>query len=170
MNLIEAFLKDNLFIDFGAEVIYGEEQIDVNYPHRIATVEFELMSTPGLSQIADRIRKDAGFVPLHPMDEYMDETCDQNGWYNFYVGINDWSSIKMDCCINFVLTNSESPDNEEVYSIGLGELEQEYVFSRLDEQCRRYLGKGCMELLNEARERMDEARERMDEAWERMDE
>lgn len=156
MNLIEAFLKDNLFIDFGSEILYGEDQMYVDYPCRFATVGFQLMATSGLSQIADRIRKDLGFKPMHPMDEYTDETCDNEGWYDFYIGINDAGEVKADSCIEFVVVNSDSPDNEERYSIDLDEGEQEAVYIRLDEQCKKYEGKSCEELLSESRKKMEE--------------
>ena len=51
MSLIERFLKDELFIDFGAEVLYGDDQMYLDYPRRFATVSFQLMSTGGLCQI-----------------------------------------------------------------------------------------------------------------------
>ena len=155
MNLMEAFLKDNLFLDTGAEILYGEDQVNLDFPCRFATVEFELLSSPGLIQIADRIRKDKGFVPTQPLDEFNCQTCDCDAWYDFYVGINDWNGTKSDSCITFVVVNSQSQDNEETYAISLDEREQEFVFSRLDEQCRRHLGKGCLDLLAEARNRME---------------
>ena len=85
MNLLEAFIRDEIFIDFGADVLYGSDQCNVSFPCRFPTVTFQLMATNGLSQIADRIRKDLGFAPMHPMDEYTDDTCDNDGWYDFYV-------------------------------------------------------------------------------------
>ena len=156
MNLIEGFLKDNLFIDFGSEILFGWDQICVCQPRLFATVTFQLLSTSGLSQIVDRIRKDLGFKPMHPMDEYTDENCDQNGWYDFFIGLNDWSSSKVDSCIDVIVVNSDSPDNEECYTIDLDGKEQEYVYARLDEQCRKYLGKSCEDLLAEARKAMEE--------------
>ena len=164
MNLTEGFLKDNLFIDFGSEILYGSDQMFVTVPLRFATVNFPLMSTAGLSQIADRIRKDKGFVPLSPMDEYTEETCDVSAWYDISVGINEYingdrdaqNKYRVDNCIEVVVVNSCSPDNEAVYTIDLDEHEQECVYSLLDKQCRKYLGKGCEELLSEARARMEE--------------
>ena len=97
--------------------------------------------TNGLGQIADRIRKDLGFAPMHPMDEYTDDTCDNDGWYDFYVGINGYTDHHMDSCIEFVVVNSNSPDEEERYTIDLTEEEQRTVFSCLDEQCRKHLEK-----------------------------
>ena len=91
MNLLEAFIRDEIFIDFGSDVLYGSDQCNVSFPCRFPTVTFQLMATNGLSQIADRIRKDLGFAPMHPMDEYTDDTCDNDGWYDFYVGINGYT-------------------------------------------------------------------------------
>lgn len=156
MSLTESFLKDELYIDFGSEIMYGDDQMYLDYPCRFATVGFQLMATAGLSRIADRIRKDLGFKPMHPMDEYTDEMCDQEGWYDFYVGLNDWSDSGLDACIEFVVVNSDSPDNEELYTIDLTGSEQAAVYARLDAQCREYLGKSCVELMEEAKARMEE--------------
>ena len=156
MTLIEGFVKDEVFIDFGADVLYGSDQCNVSFPCRFPTVEFQLMATNGLSQIADRIRKDLGFAPMHPMDVYTDDTCDNDGWYDFYVGINGYAENHMDSCIEFVVVNSNSLDDEERYRIDLTEEEQDAVFQRLDEQCRKYEGKSCEELLAEAQKRMED--------------
>ena len=158
MNLLEGILKDLLFIDFGAEILYGSDQVYMSYPCRFATVGFQLMDTAGLSQIVDRIRveKHEGLRPMHPMDEYTEGMCDQNGWYDFFVGINDYDDHHMDACIEAIVVSDGSPDNEELYTIDLNEHEQEYVFARLDEQCRQYLGKSCEQLLEEARKKMEE--------------
>lgn len=156
MNLIEGFVRDEIFIDFSADVLYGSDQCYVSYPCRFPTVTFQLMATNGLSQIADRIRKDMGFMPMHPMDEYTDDTCDHDGWYDFYVGINCYAENNMDSCIEYVVVNSNSPDDEERYTIDMTEEEQAAVFSCLDEQCRKQLGKSCEDLLTEARKQMEE--------------
>ena len=156
MTLIEGFVMDELFIDFGAEVMYGDDQANIDYPCRFPTVGFQLMATNGLVQIADRIRKDKGMRPMHPMDEFTDDTCDNEGWYDFYVGLNGFTENHMDTCIDFVVVNADSEDNEETYTIDLGADEQAAIYNRLDEQCRRYEGKSCEELLEEARKRMEE--------------
>ncbi len=156
MNLLEGFVRDEIYIDFGAELMYGDDQCYIDYPCRFPTVGFQLMATNGLSQIADRIRKEAGFKPMHAMDEYTDDTCDNEGWYDFYVGINGFADNHMDSCIEFVVVNADSEDNEELYTIDLNGDEQAAVYARLDEQCRRYLGQSCEELLAEAKKRMEE--------------
>ena len=156
MTLTEGFVKDEIFIDFGSEIMYGDDQCYIDYPCRFPTVGFQLMTTNGLVQIADRIRKDAGFKPMHPMDEFTDDTCDNEGWYDFYVGLNGFSDNHMDSCIEFVVVNAASEDNEELYAIDLTAEEQNEVFKCLDIQCRDHEGKSCEELLKEAEERMRE--------------
>ena len=156
MTLTEGFAKDQVFIDFDAEVMYGDDQCYIDYPCRFPTVGFQLMATSGLTGIADRIRKDQGFRPMHPLDEYTDDTCDNDGWYDFYVGLNGFADNHMDTCIEFVGVNSDSEDNAELYTIDLTSDEQAAIYSRLDEQCRKYLDKDCEELLAEARKRMEE--------------
>lgn len=156
MTLTEGFVKDEIFIDFGAEIMFGDDQCYLDYPCRFPTVGFQLIATNGLTQIADRIRKDAGFKPMHPMDEYTDDTCDNEGWYDFYVGLNGFSDNHMDSCIEFVVVNADSEDNEELYTIDLTAEEQALLYSQLDEQCKKHEGKSCEELLKEANERMRE--------------
>lgn len=156
MTLIEGFVKDGICIDFGSEIMFGDDQCYLDYPCRFPTVGFQLVATNSLVQIADRIRKDAGFKPMYPMDEFTDDTCDNDGWYDFYVGINGYSDSRMDTCIEFIVVNADSDDNEGLYAIDLTAEEQAAVYTRLDEQCREHLGKGCVELLAEAQNKMEE--------------
>ena len=156
MTLTEGFIRDGIFIDFGSEIMDGDDQCYLDYPCRFPTVGFQLMATNGLVQIADRIRKDAGFKPMHPMDEYTDDTCDNEGWYDFYVGLNGFADNHMDSCIEFVVVNADSEDNEELYTIDLTAEEQAAVFAQLDVQCREHEGKPCEELLEEAERKMRE--------------
>ena len=156
MNLFEGFVHEEIYVDFGSEPIYSSDQANVSYPCRFATVSLQLMATNGLALIADRIRKNLGFAPMHPMDEYTEDFCDNDGWYDFYIGLNDYGESKIDSSIEFVVVNSDSPDNEEFYTIDLTEVEQEVLYNRLDEQCRKYLGKSCEELLAEARRELEE--------------
>ena len=156
MNLIEGFVRDEIFVDFGSEIMYGSYQQNVSYPSRFPTVGFQLMATYGLSQIADRMRKAAGFKPMHPMDEFTDDTCDNEGWYDFYIGLNGFAENHMDSCIEFYVVNADSEDNEEKYTIDLNGEEQAAIYARLDEQCKRYLDKSCEELLDEAGKELEE--------------
>jgi len=70
--------------------------------------------------------------------------------------INGFADNHMDSCIEFIVVNSDSEDNEQLYTIDLTAEEQIAVYNRLDEQCRKYLDKGCEELLAEAQKRMEE--------------
>lgn len=159
MTMFEAVLKESVFIDFELDPLFGSDQMDVDYPHRFATVEFKLANTSVLSSLADRIRKDMGFAPMALMDEYTDETCDTDGWYDFYYGINALGAGIGDNCIAFIVVNSDSPDNEETYMIDLSDDERSAMYQRMDEQCREHLGKGCRELLTEADAHMQEEME-----------
>lgn len=118
MTMFKMILRDYVFIDPGQEIMYGSDQMYVDCPRRFATVGFQLVSTVLLSSIADRIRKDIGLAPMAPMDEYTDETCDNDDWYDFYYGINDLDGGRGDGCITFIVANSDSPDNEEIYTKG----------------------------------------------------
>ena len=156
MNLIEVFLKDELFIDFDCEVMYGDDQCYLSYPCRFPAVTFQLVATNGLSRIADRIRKDAGFKPMHAMDEYTDDTCDNEGWYDFYFGLNGFADNHIDNGLVFIVVNTDSEDNEAMYTIDLTPDAQDAIYARLDEQCRQHLGKGCEALFDETRKLMEE--------------
>ena len=87
---------------------------------------------------------------------YTDETCDQNGWYDFYYGVNDLPDVRGDTCIEFIVVSDGAEDNGEIYSIDLSQEERLAMYNRMDEQCRKYLGKSCMDLLAEDRRRMEE--------------
>lgn len=156
MNFTEAFAKNSIFIDLGSEPMYGSDQAYNSCPVRFPTVGFELVATNGLTELADRIRKERGFRPMYPMDEYTDETCDNDGWYDFYIGINGYTASGLDNAVEFVVVNSDSMDNEETYTIELDADEQACLFARLDEQCGEHLGKSCAELLKEAKQEMEE--------------
>lgn len=156
MTLTEGVIKDSIYIDFGAEMIYGSDQVYVDYPCRFATVRFELMSTEALEQIADRIRVKEGYAPMHPVEGWTEDKCDQEGWYSFYIGLNDLTSTRTDACIEFTVENSLSADDGEMYTIDLTDYEQGLVFDQLDTQCRKYLGKSCEELLAESRKELEE--------------
>ena len=159
MTLTEKFITDAIQLDSGAEVMYGSDQIYDTYPCRFPTVEFQLSATDALVEVADRIRMEKGYLPMHPRDGRTDDV-DCDGWYDFYVGISklpgDHQQCQLDSSISFVVVNSDSSDNEDMYEIELSESDQEIVLAVLDKQCRRHLGKGCAELLAEAESAMQE--------------
>jgi len=124
-----------------------------SYPVRFATVEFQLTATDALVEIADRIRIEKGYLPMHPRDGENDN-ADNDGWYDFYVGISklpgENQQCRIDSSISFVVVNSDSEDNEDMYEIELNAYEQECVFEILNRQCRKYHGKDCSEFVAEA--------------------
>ena len=153
MTLTEKFIADTIQLDSGAEVMYGSDQIYDTYPCRFPTVEFQLVATDALVEVADRIRMEKSYLPMHPRDGRTDEV-DNDGWYDFYVGISklpgDHQQCQLDSTISFVVVNSDSDDNEDMYNIDLTESEKECVFDILNRQCRRYHGKDCAALLAES--------------------
>ena len=161
MTLTENFIRDAIQLDSGAEVMYGSDQIYDTYPCRFPTVEFQLMATDALAEVADRIRMEKGFLPTHPRDGRTDEV-DNDAWYDFYIGIcrlpGENQQCQLDSSISFMVVNSDSDDNEDMYNIDLTETEREYVYEILNRQCRRYHGKDCAALLAESeKELMDTA-------------
>ena len=157
MTLTEKFIADTIQLDSGAEVMYGSDQVYDTYPCRFPTVEFQLTATNALVEVADRIRMEKGYLPMHPRDGRTDDV-DNDGWYDFYVGISklpgDHQQCQLDSSISFVVVNSDSDDNEDMYTIDLTESEKECVFDILNRQCRRYHGKDCSALLTEAEAEM----------------
>ena len=157
MTLTENFIADAVHLDTGAEVMYGADEMFDSYPVRFATVEFQLTATDTLVEIADRIRIEKGYLPMYPRDDENDNT-DNDGWYDFYISISklpgENQQCRIDNSISFVVVNSDSEDNEDMYEIELNEYEHKFVYATLDNQCRRYLDKNCEELLKEADEEM----------------
>ena len=158
MTLTEKFIREAIQLDSNAEVIYGSDEIFDTYPCRFPTVELQLMATDALVEIADRIRMEKEYKPMHPRDGRIDDV-DSDGWYDFYIGISKLpgdTDVHIDSSINFIVVNSDSDDNEDMYGIELTASEQEFLLEILNQQCRKYEGKTFAELLDEAeREMMD---------------
>lgn len=159
--LTEAFINTEIFIDFNSEILFGEDQANVCCPVRFSTVRFQLMPANELIEIVDRLRHKLGFKPMYPVFECSGcrcddcNDCDGDGWYDFFISLNGFNDTHLDNCIEVVVAGSDSTDNEEVYTIDLSEAEQKLLYSRFDEQCRKSIGKGCEELLKEAKEIME---------------
>ena len=145
----QMLLEEMIQIDPQDEYWLGDDQCYLDYPSRFPVVTFELFATTGLCSIADRIRMKLGFKPM------LEDDGDLDGWYNFTVSINGFSSTRLDSCIEFVVVNSDSEDNEQAYEIDMSDAEQALIYDLLDKQCLAYFGKGCNELLEEARVAME---------------
>ena len=163
-TLSEDFINTEIFIDFDSELIYGEDQAYICCPKRFPTVRFQLKPTRGLVEIADGIRHKLGFKPMYPAQGCKSKDCnvctdcndiDCDGWYDFFISLNGFNDSHIDTCIAVVVAGSDSPDNEDMYTINLTENEQKMLYKRFDEQCRRTIDKTCEELLKEAEEMME---------------
>ena len=163
-TLSEDFINTEIFIDFDSELIYGEDQAYICCPKRFPTVRFQLKPTRGLVEIADGIRHKLGFKPMYPAQGCKSSDCnactdcndiDCDGWYDFFISLNGFNDSHIDTCIAVVVAGSDSPDNEDMYTIDLSEDEQKLLYNRFDEQCRKSINKSCEELLKEAEEMME---------------
>ena len=163
-TLSEDLINTEIFIDFDSELIYGEDQAYICCPKRFPTVRFQLILTRGLVEIADGIRHKLGFKPMYPAQGCKSNDCntctdcndiDCDGWYDFFISLNGLNESHLDTCIAVVVAGSDSPDNEDMYTIDLSEDEQKMLYKRFDEQCRKNIDKTCEELLKEAEEMME---------------
>jgi len=163
-SLSEDFINTEIFIDFDSELIYGEDQAYICCPKRFPTVRFQLKPTRGLVQIADGRRHKLGFKSMYPAQGCKSNDCnactdcndiDCDGWYDFFISLNGLNESHLDTCIAVVVAGSDSPDNEDMYTIDLSEDEQKMLYKRFDEQCRKNIDKTCEELLKEAEEMME---------------
>lgn len=148
--MIEHIIRHAIAVDFAAEYLLGSDQVCESYPVRFPTVGLELIATDTLNGIADQIRRKYGFQPM-----FTDDAQDLNGWYNFYIGLNGYFRHKVDNCITFTVVNSDSPDNEQSYTIPLTVEERDLVFHEIDMECRKHLGKSADDLLAEAQAELD---------------
>ena len=153
MKLIESILKDHVLIDFGAEIMYGSDNIfeDATGIHKFATVTFQLMSTNLLTEIADNIRVKLGYKP---MTDSTDHEYDPEGWYDFVYTIDGLDGFDEEPYIGFIVVYSEQSDNGSFYRIELTQDEKQYMCAHLDAQCRTYLHESCADLLKAAWRRM----------------
>ncbi len=156
MTLAEVFARDEVFIDFDSGIRFAVAEVYADSPCRLPAVEFQLVGTAGLEKIADRIRKDEGYRPLHPLDEYTEGDCDRDGTYDFFIGLNVFWKGHLEQHICFRVENTESEDDGELYFIELTPLERDAVYGSLDRQCRETLGKSCEDLLEDAWKHMEQ--------------
>ena len=143
MTLLETMIKDGISIDFSEDPVFGTDEVYESYPCPVATVTFSLMDTDI-----------EGYRPLYPVDGYTEEMCVSEGFYGFTLEINQYTNTHVSSCILFSLESSSLPDEDLLYFIDLSEEEQIAIYERLDEQCRKYLGRSCEDLLKDAEKEM----------------
>lgn len=151
--MMERLLADYISPDLHEEIMYGYDQVCINHPEVFATVNFYLNSTVGLDRIVDQMRIEKGFLPVLMQEDYSE--YDDTGWYNFYIGLNEFNETHVDSAIEVIVQCPNSEDNEDVYYIDLTPDEQRMIYDVLNDACVSYLGKSCEDLLNEAHEEME---------------
>ena len=144
--MMKHILEKCIYIDFDDEIQYGQDQIYDTYPLVFPTVTFRLLRTDILDMVADKIRKESGFVEDNPFAEW---------WYDYYIGVSDINGVVIDNCIEFIVWNSDLKDDGETYHINLLEDEQRFLCDILNDQCVEHLNKTLQDLLDESRKRME---------------
>ena len=132
MNNFKLWASDAIQIDFDDEIIFSHDQANISYPVVFPTVSFTLFPT--------KLLCDSGRIKQNNLDAADDD-------FSFYIGINGFTKTKLNNC-------SEYTCGDEQDTIDLTEEEQETVFAVLDAQCKAKLGKGCDDLLEEAKTRI----------------
>ena len=107
------------------DVKYGYTQLFSSSTAFSPTVTFRLKLTPELEKIAEKV----------------DKTADGTQEYVFFVGINNYTKTKTDNCLTLVVYQEDG--DESVYYIELKDGAKDALYERLDEQCRKKLGKSC---------------------------
>lgn len=130
---------------------YGADQIYMGYPKVFATVNLYLESTSELDYIVDEMRTVSGHKPFVFA---IDESDGVEGYYNYYIGINDIDGGCVDNAISCVVCSDFADDDGEIYAIPLDKEDGQIVWEILDDKLRKYSWeqKSCKELLDEARE------------------
>ena len=149
MDIAKILADRGIWVDFNEEILYGEDQVYVDYPKRFPTVTFELVGTPILIELANAIRELNGFITY-------DDPNRDSVYYNFYFGLNWYTDTHTDNSIVFVVVGSGLEDNEQEYTIDLTEDEKLAIYNTIDWQAGARLGKDCEDLLREAWEMMKE--------------
>lgn len=149
-------VKKAIWLDNEGYWSFGSDQAYIDYPVRFPTVTIALESTIILDKIVDAMRVEAGHKPMFPdnWDELDPEEWDDEGWYNFYIGLNGFTDTMVDTCIEAVVQSEWAEDNEQSYYIDLSEAEQIAIYHELDRQLRERFSTSCEELLEEARQEM----------------
>ncbi len=133
MSLFNLWASNAIQIDFNEEITCSHDQAYISVPTVFPTVSFTLLATGLLCE--------AGKTKLNNPD------CDDED-FAFYIGINGFTKTKLNNCIEFTC-------GDEQDTIDLTEEEQEVVFAVLDRQCKEKLGKGCDDLLEEAKAQIE---------------
>lgn len=133
----EGYYDNNWKYNPVSEEYYHYDQACDSFPVVFPTVNFELCATDGLVELADDVRRNAGYKPMVYPNGLLDDDYDLDGWYDFYIDLNGFNKHHIDTSISFVVVNSDEDDNEEMYTIYLTDEEQQYIYDCIDEELRK---------------------------------
>lgn len=95
---------------------------------RVATVDYDLAITDNLIKLADEIRVAKGYEPLW-------DNWHSDGWYNFYVWVEDANGGQLHSSIYCTVNNTPDDDYAEYY-IDFTEEESKWIYEALDNAIR----------------------------------
>ena len=146
------FWKKAFETDLTEEITFGKDQSFVNYPREFATVNFVIIWSCELDEIMDKMRfEEHGYLPLWGYDGYDGEI--DEGYYKYYISINDIDGGKLDNAIMCVV-RSTAEDDGEAYYIDIDEEDQKTILSLIDEELKTCSATSIAELLKESREEL----------------
>jgi len=153
MNRIEStdFAERYIYIDTGSEQFYG---VGDAFPEKYAIVNLQLFSTDALMEVVDSIREEKGFLPMLPTEKHS-EDYDEDGWYDFYLDVNDYDNLRIADHIDAIVDNGCSEDDFACYRIELSDDVRAALYKHLNEQAKRACGMTLDEMLAEAHRYID---------------
>ena len=143
---------NDIWLEEMSNYYFGHDQMFVDSPIVFPTVSFYICDTHNFNSAIDDMRIKAGYKPMFRGDygEYDDE-----GWYDYTIRVSLIDEeVRVDNCIEAIVCNSESDDEEQTYNIDLTETEKVDVLKKLNEECIKYFDMTCKELLMEAKKEM----------------
>lgn len=111
-------------------------------------VEVKLCDTVCLIHIADQLRAEKGFLPMLPNQE---EKYDQDGWYDFYV-LLDNSDIGIHNNLIAIVDSPNAQDHGEQYDIQLSVLDRMAIRQILDHDLQESCGEDVTKLVQRSYE------------------
>ena len=149
----DEFIKHNIFLDPACEPSYDVERyVEGGNEVKNYTANFALQSADGLIELGDRIRADLGYKPFYSFDGRPETELDEDGWYNFYIGLSERNRFYVDDFIEIVVESDLAPDDGHSYKYYLNERQQETIARVINEQLWEYQDSSIMQVLREAAE------------------
>lgn len=115
-------------IDLGSDYEPNYDVATIEGIGRVATVDYDLAITDNLIKLADEIRVAKGYEPLW-------NNWNSDGWYNFYVWVEDVDGGRLHSSIYCTANNTPDDDYAEYY-IDFTEEEAKWIYEALDNAIR----------------------------------